>query len=343
MFSWISRLNIVFAAALATALIIPFFLLSNTAFSASNSSANQFHRVYTRIAVNVPGPFKSVVGEVSKSLGLNGWKVAGSFEASLPSGDNNRGVVIIADNQAYDAKMTSGGKYPLGAFGLPLRVAVYTTPNNGTVVSMVNLPVLARTFSGDSFAGYAAKVSAKLRKIIIKAVGGTPSNAGYGPKRKGRFPSGLGGGSFPGSVVLLQDYTGSTDSNLRGVANLVRYGIEHGHTRWFHVYEIDRPQLGFIEFGVGAHIVTRDTIKIVSHSKATSGYKYPGIDHIPAYPIEILVYRNGKYTNVSILNEMWRMKYYLADAGILAFVEFFALPGDVQSSLKSMIMIGLGS
>ncbi len=237
--------------------------------------------------------------------------------------------------------MVDNGNYPLGAFGLPLRVAVYSTPNQGIVVSMVNLPALARTFSGNSYVAYAVKINNYIKSIIRKAIGGKPSNTQYGPMRTGRFPGGIGGGSFPGSVVQISNYSGSTNANLRGVADLVLKGIEHNNGGWHLVYKIEKPSLGFIEIGVTRNSTERHSIEIDSSARATSSYKFPGIDHSPAYPVEILVYRAGNYTDVSILGEMWRMKYYFADAGMMAFMTHMGMPGSIQGSLKQMILYGL--
>lgn len=297
--------------------------------------------VYTQVAVNVPGNFSSVVQKVKSALNNENWNVIGTFNTSVPGGDHYKSTVIVATNEVYDKYMVANGNYPLGAFGLPLRVAVYTTPNQGNVVSMVNLPALARTFSGNSYVGYAVTVNNSLKHAISEAVGGTPSGTQYGPMRSGRFPGGIGGGSFPGSVDQISNYSGSTDSNLLGVADLVLKGIEHNTGGWSLVYKIDKPSIGFIELGVTRNSTERHSIEVDSGARATSTYKFPGIDHSSAYPIEILIYRDGNYTDVSILGEMWRMKYYFADAGIMAFISHMGMPGSIQGSLKQMILYGL--
>ncbi len=310
------------------------FLIAGSVFAAN-------YGVFTKVAVNVHGNISSVAQKVESALNGHNWKVIGKFNTSLPSGDTYNSTVIVATDSVYDKYMVDNGNYPLGAFGLPLRVAVYSTPNQGIVVSMVNLPALARTFSGRSYVHYAVEVNNLLKHWIREAVGGTPSNTQYGPMRTGRFPGGIGGGSFPGSVVQISNYSGSTDSNLLGVADLVLKGIEHNNGSWHLVYKIEKPSIGFIEIGVTRNSTERHSIEIDSGARATSTYKFPGIDHGPSYPIEILVYRDGNYTDVSILGEMWRMKYYFADAGMMAFMTHMGMPGSVQGSLKQMILYGL--
>ena len=110
---------------------------------------------------------------------------------------------------------------------------------------------------------------------------------------------------------------------------------------WHLVYKIEKPSIGFIEIGVTRNSTERHSIEIDSGARATSSYKFPGIDHSPAYPVEILIYRSGNYTDVSILGEMWRMKYYFADAGMLAFMTHMGMPSSIQGSLKQMILYGL--
>jgi uncharacterized protein (DUF302 family) len=318
--------------------LVPAFL-SMLLITGSASAAN--YGVFTKVAVNVPGSISSVVQKVESALNSHNWTVIGKFNTSLPAGDSYNSTVVVATNGVYDKYMADNGNYPLGAFGLPLRVAVYTTPNQGVVVSMVNLPALARTFSGNSYVGYAAEVGNYLKGAIRDAVGGTPADSQYGPMRSGRFPGGIGGGSFPGSVAQIANYSGSADSNLVGVADLILKGVEHNNGGWHLVYKIEKPSIGFIEIGVTRNSTERHSIEIDSGSRATSADKFPGIDHSPAYPVEILIYRDGNYTDVSILGEMWRMKYYFADAGMMAFMSHMGMPGSIQGSLKQMILYGL--
>ncbi|MCL4542666.1 MAG: hypothetical protein M1458_02820 [Deltaproteobacteria bacterium] len=312
--------------------------------SVFGGSVNAFaatYGVFTQLAVNVPGSPSSIVNKVKSALNSVHWNVVGTTAMSLPKGDTHKAIVIVATNSVYNKYMVDNGSNPAAAFGLPLRVAVYTTPTQGTVVSMLNLPALARTFSGDSYVKYAIEVNNMLKNTIRGAVGGSVSNQQYGPMRSGRFPGGIGGGSFPGSISQISNYSGSTNSNLRGVAKLVETGISHNSGRWRLVYEISQPSIGFIEFGVTRNSTERHAVAIDSGVRATSAYRNPGIDHAPSFPIEILVYRDGKYTDVSMLGEMWRMKYYFSDAGILAFMTHMGMPGSIQGSLKQMVLYGL--
>jgi uncharacterized protein (DUF302 family) len=324
--------------------------------SAILAAANVFaatYGVFTKVAVNVPGSFSSVVNKVESALNSANWNVVGTTDLSLPKGDIHKSTVIVATNGVYDKYMVDNGNNPVSAFGLPLRVAVYTTPTQGTVVSMVNLPALARTFSGNSYVNYAIKINNMLKHTIMDAVGGKHSNLQYGPMLSGRFPVGIGGGTFPtGSVVQISNYSGSTNSNLRGIAKLLKAGIINYGGKWHIVYEISKPSIGFIEFGVTRNSTESLAIRLASGIRTTPAYKNPAIDHSPAFPIEILVYRDGIYTNVALLDEMWRMKYYFADVGtgafikhmgMVAFLENVGVPGLIQSSLKLMILYGLAA
>ncbi|MCL5673796.1 MAG: hypothetical protein M1407_04170 [Deltaproteobacteria bacterium] len=321
-------------------LMFVFILSALIVSSSSLKSYASSYGVFTKVAVNVGGSYSSVINKVKSALNNIGWNVIAVKRISLPKGDSHISTVIAANNNSYDKYMTDNGKNSVAAFGFPLRVSVYTTPTQGTVVSMINLPAIARTFSGNSYIAYAAKTNSNIKSAIRKAVGGTASNTQYGPMRTGRFPGGIGGGSFPGSVVVIQNYSGSKNSNLEGVAALVKKGIQINKSRWHYAYEIDDPSAGFIELGVTRNSTERHSISIDSGIRATKTYKNPGIDHSPAFPVEILVYRDGGYTNIGILGEMWRMKYYFADAGMWAFMTHMGMPGSIQGSLKQLILYG---
>ena len=62
----------------------------------------------------------------------------------------------------------------------------------------------------------------------------------------------------------------------------------------------------------------------------------PGIDHVSAFPIEVIVYRDGGQVKVATLDGMYRMKVYFEDAGMWAFMKNMRMPGQIQGEIVEM-------
>ncbi|MDH5511740.1 MAG: hypothetical protein OEY27_00855, partial [Gammaproteobacteria bacterium] len=64
---------------------------------------------------------------------------------------------------------------------------------------------------------------------------------------------------------------------------------------------------------------------------------YPGVDHSPALPLEVLVINDGKATKVVQYGEMWRMQLYFWDSGYMAFAKNTLIPSIIFSSIDSAL------
>ena len=64
----------------------------------------------------------------------------------------------------------------------------------------------------------------------------------------------------------------------------------------------------------------------------------PGIDHVSAYPIEVLFIQEEDKINVYTQNEMHRMDMYFWDAGMSAFMDHMSMPGILDESIKKALL-----
>ncbi|MHB8729378.1 MAG: hypothetical protein ACYC9K_10145, partial [Sulfuricaulis sp.] len=95
-----------------------------------------------------------------------------------------------------------------------------------------------------------------------------------------------------------------------------------------------------VYFGVSNDYTENKCIRINSDFRSdgkSPDAPYPGVDHAPALPLEILVYNDGKKVNVVQYGEMWRMQLYFWDSGYLAFAKNTLIPSIIFSSLDSTL------
>lgn len=62
----------------------------------------------------------------------------------------------------------------------------------------------------------------------------------------------------------------------------------------------------------------------------------PGIDHTPAHPMEIIVYKDGSNYRAVQYGQMWRMQLYYWDSGYAAFAKYTMIPGIISGSIEEL-------
>jgi hypothetical protein len=95
-----------------------------------------------------------------------------------------------------------------------------------------------------------------------------------------------------------------------------------------------------VYFGISSDYAENKMIRINSDFRSDGkapDAPYPGVDHAPAVPLEVLVINDGKKVNVVQYGEMWRMQLYFWDSGYLAFAKNTLIPSIIFSSLDSTL------
>ena len=71
------------------------------------------------------------------------------------------------------------------------------------------------------------------------------------------------------------------------------------------------------------------------------GLACPGIDHAAAYPLELVLVQEGQTVHVRTVDEMFRMKMYFEDAGMMAFARNMGMPGSLGGELRQKVSAAL--
>ena len=95
-----------------------------------------------------------------------------------------------------------------------------------------------------------------------------------------------------------------------------------------------------VYFGITNDYTENKCVRINSDFRSDGKAKdapYPGVDHTPAMPMEVLVINDGKEVKVVQYGEMWRMQLYFWDSGYMAFAKNTLIPSIIFSSIDQAL------
>ncbi len=95
-----------------------------------------------------------------------------------------------------------------------------------------------------------------------------------------------------------------------------------------------------VYFGISNQYTENKCIRINSDFRSEGkapDAPYPGVDHTPFLPLEVLVVNDGQEVKVLQYGEMWRMQLYFWDSGYLAFAKNTLIPGIIFSSIDEAL------
>jgi hypothetical protein len=95
-----------------------------------------------------------------------------------------------------------------------------------------------------------------------------------------------------------------------------------------------------VYFGITNDYTENKIIRINSDFRSdgkTKDAPYPGVDHAPSMPVEVLVINDGKEVKVVQYGEMWRMQLYFWDSGYMAFAKNTLIPSIIFSSIDQTL------
>ncbi len=108
--------------------------------------------------------------------------------------------------------------------------------------------------------------------------------------------------------------------------------------KWRIAAEVFSPDSTALLIGVTRPRTEGLSFKIAGSSRESQANPCPGIDHAPAYPIEVLVYVEKGKLKVFTAREMFRMDMWFWDAGMAAFMNHMSMPGLLDKSLRKAIL-----
>ncbi|MBC8385488.1 MAG: hypothetical protein H8E57_08230 [Candidatus Cloacimonetes bacterium] len=107
---------------------------------------------------------------------------------------------------------------------------------------------------------------------------------------------------------------------------------------WEVISEIYSPDSTAVLLGISRERTTALSFHIAGMKRSDDGNKCPGIDHVCAYPIEVLIMLENDELIVRTPREMFRMDMYFWDAGKWAFMKFMNMPKTLDKSIKRALL-----
>lgn len=151
----------------------------------------------------------------------------------------------------------------------------------------------------------------------------------------------MGGGDFLDKIVVIHESRDATDQTLRKTADNVKKGILSNKKGYRLIYTLDLAEQGVVIYGVTRSTMEGRAFKIAGERRSSNSYRFPGIDHAAAFPIEVIVYKDGGKVKAVTLDEMYRMKLYFEDAGKWAFMKNMRMPGEIEDEIVDMVKAGI--
>ncbi|MDX2121075.1 MAG: hypothetical protein SF070_08500 [Gemmatimonadota bacterium] len=296
--------------------------------------------VYLRLADGPAGSYHAMLEAMPALAERAGMPLLATLPVAT-GGCRFQATVFVLQSPAWAGQVTAAGRH--GAFAAPIRLAVFED-EAGTHLALANPQSLARTIVGEDFDGPAGEVVAALTAAVRAGFPGTPVAEPYGQLRDrgliGKTMGIVAGGPFPSKVEEVARVKATAALNLEALTLAIAEVGRRPTTRWglrlaYHTPLPDGAELlGF----TGAAMEARSfAIVGAGGNPAREGYACAGLDHAPAYPLELLVAREGGDLVVLVTDVMFRMKLYFEDAGTMKFAANMAMPGSIEDELRDRV------
>jgi hypothetical protein len=288
----------------------------------------------------------------------------GGFKAKL--------ILLRSDN--YTQMLTSyGNKYLVASF---LRVGLYETPNGIQVViadpETINRVVFNDLWENGKKNDYEQVVSktkvfkSGLINTIHLISGGSKIENAMEPLRSDEDLRESSRDMFMmvGKMTLFNDpeqfplvYSRKNTDARKGLEQLLtdiqnnlksfkplkedfeyRYVASPEVLTWKIIGHIYSPDSSSIVLGITRPQTEGLSFQIAGSKRETNENKCPGIDHLVAYPIEVLITQKNGQLLVYTAREMFRMDMFFWDAGKMAFMNHMSMPSVLDNSIRRAIL-----
>jgi uncharacterized protein (DUF302 family) len=332
---------------LARAILASLLVLILTAAAPQTTSAQNF-RVYMRVADVEPGSVDEVSARLESAIKAAGWTLLASYQAGVdPDACSFRARVFVVDWPEYTRVVLSQGTH--GAFAAPLRLSVFED-EAGVHVAAVNPRSLNRTIVAEEGLDHEwERFATELKATLTAGMGLPPVQGEFGQRRgKGRIGRTMGimaGGPF---LEKMKDVATvpAGEGGVRDVAEDLFQTLHAGEVGkdWgIRPVFLMHPADGVAVMGLTGQRMEARSFSILGRGgdDRRSDMACPGIDHSAAYPVGVLFVQDGDQVEITLVDEMYRMKMCFEDAGKMKFARNMRMPGSIEDEIKNLIRAAL--
>lgn len=334
--------------------------------------ADTDHGIYMRVVKNVKGDYSKVCASVKQSLQSAGFRILADHDITTPDRVKEdrknlcgyKGKLFVFTNDEYIKALTSfGNKYLTAAF---LRVGIHET-NEGIQIIIADPETINRIIFNDlnddqynkaikKTIPFKSKVTETLHALNL----GTNIKEVREPKRSAEDLRDASKDMIMmvGDMTFFEDedqfpeiYTQKNDVSVEGLEKLKQKLLSNiknfsptqedkeyrwsadlkEDLKWKVISEVYSPDKKAILLGLTRNQTEGVSFYIVGDE--TKENSCPGLDHLTAYPIEVLIMIKGDKIVVHTPREMFRMDMYFWDAGMKAFMDHMSMPGILDESI----------
>lgn len=311
----------------------------------AGAAAQDAQRVYVVVADSVPMTVPAAATALSSALARQGWTVLANHAVGTDAARCGFAAqVVVAQQPARAATLLASG--PQAAFAVPVRLGVFAD-ERGVHVSVVNPLSVERTMVAES--GLEASGRALVEEvtgIAVAATQGRRVTRPFGQSRSrgliGKTMGVMAGGAFTKQVGTITTAPGTAAADVRRVADDIWRRLQQpasGKWQLRGVYRLDLTEQGIVVLGVSGAAMEAKAFSIVGAGNDDSRSKFscPGIAYAAAFPLEVVIRRDGGQVRVEAIDAMFRMKMYFEDAGQMKFARNMMMPGSIADELKAAV------
>jgi hypothetical protein len=226
---------------------------------------------------------------------------------------------------------------------VPVRVAIFDD-EHGVHVAMVNPLNIERTIAAETgLEGAGRSLIDEVTTLVAAATHGQTVSRPYGQSRNrgliGKTMGVMAGGAFASQLKTLSV---SDAADLRRVADDTWRRLQQpsrGKWQLHGIYRLDLAEQGLVILGVSGSAMESRAFDIVAAGgdNTRSKFKCPGLAYAAAFPLEVVLRRDGTQVRAEAIDAMYRMKMYFEDAGQMKFARNMLMPGSIADELKGIV------
>jgi hypothetical protein len=299
--------------------------------------------------------FAETAAAVEAAVAGSSLELHGAHDVRIPDGAHRARVYVLTSPAFVEAARS---ETPRTISAQILRLAVYTWGDEQvTRINMANPVAHAMVYYADS-PNYAELIAAagnaadELRRLVSDVPGRAVSEPAkpqrtekHYNKYKGDGPARMmtGFNRWEQSQQLIEE---DTAGNFDAVVDRVTARLAEGEVAdetlplGWETIAVVRVRDDAVWIGVTNPYVEDRMLRINSRFRGkdrTELAPYPGVDHMTALPVDVLVVKEAGKTRVLHYGQMWRMQLYFWDSGYRAFTTNMNVPGRIAGSIEDAI------
>jgi hypothetical protein len=320
-------------------------------FTAGFISASPDIGIFEKI-LNASGTFEETTYAFESALDESNLQLHAKYDLNNWNTGGQRSRLYLLTSPVY--MKAAENEAPNTVSAQVLRVAVYEFgEGRKTFINMANPVAHAMVYYADSkkynrLKAGAESVSREIKNVVSN-VPGTFVSEQLPPLRDENDLNEFNGDGPAKMMALWRNWEESQDElfnektmdiAVAKVATIINGSKDAGVEAcegWKIISKIDFKDA--VYFGITNDYTENRTTSINSDFRSNGKSEdapFPGYDHTPAHPMEIIVYKDGRKVKAVQYGQMWRMQLYYWDSGYAAFAKYTMIPGIISGSIDDL-------